>query len=196
MKILVIDCCIRREESRTRQLLDNVCSFVRENSPEAELEYLNLMEENLQYLDTDSLVKRDALIAKGAYEHPRFRYAHQFAAADAVIVAAPFWDMSFPALLKVYIENVSADGITFGCNEQGLFGRSLARWMLFLTTRGGNYVNSDWEQAAPYMKAASEFLGVDEFFCVSADNLDMVAEVEPLLEQACSEAKVYLKERL
>ena len=30
-----------------------------------------------------------------------------------IVVAAPFWDLSVPAVLKVYIENISADGVTF-----------------------------------------------------------------------------------
>lgn len=42
-----------------------------------------------------------------------FKYAHEFANADLIVIAAPFWDLSIPALLKVYIENIAVDGITF-----------------------------------------------------------------------------------
>ena len=31
--------------------------------------------------------------------------------ADKIVIAAPFWDMSFPSLLKVYIENIYTIGI-------------------------------------------------------------------------------------
>ena len=41
------------------------------------------------------------------------RDCEQFQRADAILIAAPFYDLSIPALLKVYIENVSVDGITF-----------------------------------------------------------------------------------
>lgn len=196
MKILVIDSCIRKEQSRTKKLLDYVCGLIKEKSPDIELEVLDIMQENLQYLNTESLAERDGLIAEGRYDHPRFRYAHQFAGADAIIVAAPFWDMGIPALLKTYIENVSVDGITFGCNEQGLFGRSKAEWMLYLTTRGADYSNSSWVQDVPYIKALSEFLGVDEFHCAAADKLDLGIEVGPVLKKACDEAEAYLAEKL
>lgn len=196
MKILVIDSCIRKNQSRTKILLDNTCELIREKRPETELEFLNLMEEDMQYLNTESLAQRDALIAAGEYDHPRFDYAHQFAKADAIIAAAPFWDLSIPALLKVYIENVSVDGITFRCSEQGLSGMSKAQWMLFLTTRGADYSNSSWEQGAAYMKALSEFLGVDEFRCVAAQNLDIGVAIEPIMKRAWDEAKAYLAEKL
>lgn len=196
MKVLVIDSCIRRNQSRTKVLLDDVCEFIKKESPETELEFRDLMNEDIQYLNTESLAKRDELIAAGAYDHPRFDYAHQFARADAVIVAAPFWDLSIPALLKIYIENISVDGITFGCSEKGLYGLSKAEWMLFLTTRGSDYSDSSWEQGVSYMKALSEFLGVDEFCCAAADNLDIGVAIEPLLTQACDEAKTYLAEKL
>ncbi|MFQ8766830.1 MAG: NAD(P)H-dependent oxidoreductase [Oscillospiraceae bacterium] len=66
--------------------------------------------------------QRQRLLETGDFSHPRFRYAKQFANADLVVIAAPFWDLAFPALLKLYIEQVSLDGITFGANETGLVG--------------------------------------------------------------------------
>ena len=54
--------------------------------------------------------QRERLLETGELTHPRFRYAHQFKNADRIVIAAPFWDLSFPALLKVYIENVSVQG--------------------------------------------------------------------------------------
>ena len=38
-------------------------------------------------------------------------YAKQFAGADTIVIAAPFWDLSFPAILKTYIENIYVTGI-------------------------------------------------------------------------------------
>ena len=83
--------------------------------------------------------QRQRLLEEGDLSHPRFRYAHEFAAADRIVLAAPFWDLSFPALVKIYIENVSVDGITFGCNESGCFGTCRAEKLMYITTRGGSY---------------------------------------------------------
>ena len=78
--------------------------------------------------------------------------------ADGIVVAAPFWDLSVPAVLKVYIENISADGITFGSGPEGLYGLCRGEWMLFLTTRGGIWEGSDMEQGSPYMESLCKFL--------------------------------------
>lgn len=72
-----------------------------------EIERLCLMDENLSYFSDGFFFQREALLAEGKFDHPRFRYAHRFAAADKIVIAAPFWDLSFPALLKVYIENLA-----------------------------------------------------------------------------------------
>ena len=94
------------------------------------------MDEPLHYFVDGFFMQREKLIADGRFDHPRFRYAHQFQQAQKIIIAAPFWDLSFPALLKVYIENLCVEGITFGCDETGTFGTCQADRMLFLTTRG------------------------------------------------------------
>ena len=146
--ILVIDACVRREESRTKKLLEAALDTVRKEHPDWNLEILNLMDLDLMYWKTETLKERDELLAKKEYDAPVFKYGNQFREADGVIVAAPFWDLSIPAVLKVYIENISAEGITFGCNESGLYGLCKAKWLLFLTTRGGIWADAIWSREA------------------------------------------------
>ena len=111
-KVLFVDCCIRREHSRSKELADYFISELQKNGA-YEVETLCLMDENLSYFSEGFFLQREALLAEGKLDHPRFRYAHQFAEADKIVIAAPFWDLSFPALLKVYIENLCVDSITF-----------------------------------------------------------------------------------
>lgn len=80
--------------------------------------------------------------------------------ADAIVLAAPLWDLSFPALLKVYIENVSVEGITFGCGAAGCYGICRAQRMAFLTTRGSVYEGSHLEMGSRYLQAMAEFFGI------------------------------------
>lgn len=111
-KVLFVDCCIRREASRSKELAEYFIQKLEETGA-YEIERLCLMDENLSYFSDGFFFQREALLAEGKFDHPRFRYAHRFAAADKIVIAAPFWDLSFPALLKVYIENLCVDGITF-----------------------------------------------------------------------------------
>ena len=169
-KALIIDCCLRGAESRTRRLMD---AFVAALPADVEAETLVLEEEALSCLVGAHFHQRQRLLDTGALAHPRFRYAHQFAGADIVCVAAPFWDLSFPALLKVYIENISVDGITFTARDNRLVGLCRGTDLVFLTTRGGVYVDDPLEMGSRYMDALHTFFGFDRYACVAADGMDI-----------------------
>lgn len=185
--VLYVDCCIRGSESRSARLAEAFLSALPENYS---VTHLNLMQEGLQPLTGDFFQGRQQLLTAGDRTHPRFRYAHQIAQADLIVMAAPFWDMSFPSLLKIYIENTAVDGITFQGGENGLEGMCKAEHLVFLTTRGGFYSDApELEQATPYLKAIQKFYGIPEFTCIAADGLDVVGfDGEHALQEACAEA--------
>lgn len=167
-KALFIDCCLRNE-SRTRQLADSFFA----NLNGYEVEHLKLEKENLKPLIGDFFFERQKLLEKAELDHPRFKYAYQIKDADLVVIVAPFWDLSFPALLKIYIENISVDGITFISTEDGLKGLCKADNLIYLTTRGGFYNNNDMEQATPYLKSLTPFFGFKKFTYIAADGMDV-----------------------
>lgn len=186
-KALIVNCCLRGEESRTARLLR---AFVAALPGDFETETLVLEEEALSCLTGAHFRQRQRLLEERALDHPRFRYAHQFAAADVVCVAAPFWDLSFPALLKVYIEQISVDGITFGAKDNRLVGLCRGTDLVFLTTRGGIYAGDPMEMGSRYLDAMHTFFGFDRYACVAADGLDMEgADVEAILGRAMDEAR-------
>ena len=190
--VLFVDCCIRGEASRTKKLAD---AFLSALPADCRVTRLDLMAEELSYFKDGYFAQREQLLAAGERDHPRFRYAHQFAQADRIVIAAPFWDLSFPALLKVYIENVSVEGITFRSTEAGLQGLCRGKHLVFLTTRGGIYEEgSDWEQGAPYLAAIQKFFGFGDFRCVAADGLDIQGyDGEGALQKAMEEARTLAK---
>lgn len=184
--LLYVDCCIRREQSRTRLLAE---AFLK-NLPEGwRVETVTLMDEPLLPLMEGGFLQRDELLTRGDLHHRRFDYAWQFQKADAILIAAPFYDLSIPALLKVYIENVSVDGITFLCDEKGLRGACRAGSMTFLTSRGGFYDGSPEEMGSRYMEALCTFFGTGVYRCVAADGVDMdPAKTPAILADACERA--------
>ena len=95
--ILFVDVCVRGEHSRTRELAE--CYL-----KDREFTRLALAEENIKPLDKSRLEKRQKLIGKGDFSNEIFKYAKQFAEAEEIVITAPYWDLSFPALLKIYIE--------------------------------------------------------------------------------------------
>lgn len=187
--VLFVDCCIRREGSRTKALAEHFLKALKKTG-EYDITRLVLMDEGLGYMSEGFFRQRDEILAEKDFAHPRFRYAHQFAEADKIVVAAPFWDLSFPALLKVYIENLCVEGITFRTGEKGLEGLCRADHLVYLTTRGGYYAGTPLEMGSRYMEAMSEFFGIERYTCVAAEGLDAgVMPAEELLAAAMKDAE-------
>ena len=112
--ILLIDACVR-SCSRTRALAEHLLDRLG-----GTVTRLALCETELPTLDEARLDWRMDCCAQQNFEDAYFDYAKQFAAADVIVIAAPFWDGSFPAVLKSYLENVSVAGVTFRYSEGGI----------------------------------------------------------------------------
>ncbi len=187
-KILFVDCCIRGNESRTKRLADAFFSKVERK--DYEIRHLILEREDLKPLVGDFFWERQALLERKELSNPRFDRAREFASADAVVIAAPFWDLQFPALLKIYIENITIDGITFGCSEKGICGLCKGSDLVFLTTRGGFYAGSEDEQGSRYIDALHRFFGFDRYHLVYAEGMDAYGiDTDAVLRKACKEAE-------
>lgn len=186
MKCLFVDCTLR-EESRTRVLANE---FVSSLDSKYEVKHLKLDEEDLKPLVGKFYQDRQTLLDKGELNHLRFRYAHELQEADLVVVAAPFWDLSFPALLKIYIENCSVDGITFTTSQNGLVGLCKANSLVYLTTRGGIYEDGTLESAIPQLENLCKFFGIKKLHTIAADGMDIVGyDSQASLDKAIQRAK-------
>ena len=195
MKLLFVDCCIsqRGEDSRTRRLAKSFLTAFREKNPEADVE--TVTPETLLALkpfDVEMLNGRDALASVGAWDAPVFGLARQFRAADAVVVAAPFWDMSFPAVLKAFFEKMSLYNVTFTDDGSTCSGLCKCRKVLYITTRGMDIPTGDSrDQGSSYLKALSSLWGLGEVITVAAWNLDYmpVDKVNEKLEETAGFAR-------
>lgn len=189
MNVLFVNCCIsQNSQSRTKLLCDAFIDAYHEAHPEDTVDELVLGNEALAWMTAETLNRRDTLIAKKQMDGPVFRYARQFARADKILIGAPYWDMSFPALLKVYIENVSVNGIAFHYTEQGPQGLCDAQKLLYLTTVGGFLNGAD--SGIAYLNDVCNMFGIGAFDSIAAEGLDIDgADVGGIMEQACKEAK-------
>lgn len=166
--MLIVDCCIRGEASATRRYYQ---AWLRAHPPE-QAQVLELDKLGLRPLDRAELEARDALSAAGRFDHPMFDLARQFRDAEEILIAAPFWDLSFPSLLKVYLEQVSVAGLTFGYTREGqCVGHCRARRLLYFSTCGG-YVGEEHLGFA-YVKALGAMLGIPECVPYILEGLDI-----------------------
>lgn len=175
-RILFIDACIR-EESRTRRLAKEVL-----NTLEGEIETVSCAE--IKPITEETLLgqrEQEAAAGSGTITDP----ARQFANADIIVIAAPFWDLSFPAVLKAYLEQINVVPITFEYTEQGIpKGLCRCRKLIYVTTAGG-YIFSE-EFGYGYVRTlAEQFYGIPETELIKAEGLDIEgADVEAILQEA------------
>lgn len=178
MTTLFVNACVRGEASRTLALCRDYLS-----ASKGEVEEVNLAALHLKPFDADMVRDRGAKAAAAAWDDPMFALARQFASADEIVVGAPFWDLSFPSVLKVYIEHICVGGLTFHYTEDSRCeGLCHARRLTYITTCGGSVGNN---LGYDYVRGIAGMLGIPETRFVAAENLDMVGvDVEAQLAQA------------
>lgn len=176
--ILFVNGCMR-EHSRTLQLAQEVLKKAQD-----EVQEVCLDKENFQGLSADTLSLREALLAEKNYGHPMFRWAKQFAEADTIVIAAPYWDLLFPAKVRAYLEEITVSGITFRYTPEGRpQGLCKATRLIYVTTAGGPiFKNFGFE----YIEAmAQAFFGISDVRLVKAEGLDIWGnDPDAILEQA------------
>lgn len=193
-KLLVIDSCINRETSRTEKLANALVKLLLPLGYEEER--LILEEENVGHLDSRAFKERDDLIRKGDYSHPFFKYAKQLHEADLVVIAAPYWDFSYPTLLKEWIEAVSAMGINYSYDEYGIsHGLAKGEALFYVSTAGGDVSKLDfgyWE-----IKALCERIGIKKVEEVLIENIDIVGnDPQKMLEEKIASLPELIKKTL
>ena len=190
MKLLFIDGCVsqRGPASRTRALAEAFLSAFRESHPGAEVETVTLEALDLKPFLPAALNQRDELASVGAFGAPVLDLARQFQAADKIVAAAPFWDMSFPAVMRTYIEYISANGLCYHYEAGGCHGDCRADRLAYLTTGG------DFEQPESlgvlYWKQLAKMFGIPRFDYVFAGGLDVdPAKTPEIMDAACGRAR-------
>ena len=173
MKLLFVNCCIsqRGGASRTKALADAFLTAVRASHPGAEVEEVTpeaLLA--LKPFNAEMLNRRDALAAENAFDAPVYALARQFRAADAVAVAAPFWDLSYPAALRTYIEYISANGLTYHYDAAGCHGDCAAGHLVYLTSCGD--VEREDSVGVIHWRQLAAMFGIPQFDYVFAGGLD------------------------
>ena len=165
-KLVYIDACVREGDSRTRRIAEPIVAAL---AKKYEITAYHLAQMDIKPLNAESYAARVA----GDIPEWATKAAKAIAAADAVVIAAPFWDMSIPAILKTFIEHTSLFGITFDSNDHTCIGLCRSQKVLFITTRGMNIATGDpLEQGSSYIKALSSLWGLGDVRTIAAVNMD------------------------
>ena len=170
--VLFVNACTR-PESRTLPLAKKAADFL-----SGELKQVDLFFEKIPPLDNKTLNMREKCISRGDFSDPYFCYARDFKAADEIIIAAPYWDLSFPAVLKCYTEAVCINGLTFRYGQSGIpEGLCNAKRLIYVTTAGGFIPERNF--GFDYIRQlCTDFFGIGNCVMIKAEGLDIIGNDE------------------
>lgn len=168
-----------REGSRTLKLAE---SYLAGNN--REVKRIELGDEYPQPLTRASLEVYNQSVSKRDFRDSMFDAARQFVEADEIVIAAPFWNYSIPAVLYAYLEMVCSQGVSFDMDEKGnYYSLCKARRLTYITTAGGPIPEND--HAFGYIRdLCTVFWKIDDVRYYKAECLDVYgADVEGILSR-------------
>lgn len=170
--LVVIDACVRQTDSRTLRIAEPIIAAL---SKRYKVIRYNLPEMDIVPLNPGRFAERGlGVIPSWAKEA-----ASAIASADRILVAAPFWDMSFPAVLKCFFEQTSLFDITFTDNGHTCVGLCKAPKVLYITTRGMDIPTGSFlDQGSPYLRALGTLWNLGEMTVLDVHNTDYLLEEE------------------
>ncbi|MEG1781370.1 MAG: NAD(P)H-dependent oxidoreductase [Clostridium sp.] len=185
--VLFLDACIRAG-SRTRRLCESCLSAFSDEERFC-IAHLKLSEMELKSLNRERLEKREDFANPERLKTKECAWARQFADADYIVIGAPYYDLSFPSVLKTYIENIMFYGITFEYEHDASKGLCKAKKLIYLTTSGGIIGNQNF--GYDYIKAVAAMIGIENSVCFSAEGLDIEGnDVEAIMTEAIGRIKI------
>lgn len=117
----------------------------------------------------------------------------QFIAADKYVFVTPFWNFSFPPVMKAYLDSVSVAGKSFKYTELGPVGLLTDKKALHIQARGGLYSEgpaADLEMGHRYIGVMMQFFGVPSFEGLFVEGHNAMPEkAQEIKENAIARAK-------
>ncbi|MCR5759917.1 MAG: NAD(P)H-dependent oxidoreductase [Bacteroidales bacterium] len=168
-KLVFINACVRQSDSRTLRIAEPIVAALSKR--------YKIIRYDLPDMDIVPLNPR-LFSERGAGEIPGWAMdaAKAIADADRIVIAAPFWDMSFPAVLKCFFEQTSLFDVTFTDTGKTCKGLCKAPKVLYITTRGMDISTGDpREQATQYLKALGALWNFGKLTTIAAQNMDYSA---------------------
>lgn len=177
--VLFINACVRGENSRTLQLAHAYLEAEQKKRDITVIER-NLSNEGLTYMTEESFDPKT-----GVQKTMSTDLAAEFAGADEVILAAPFWEFLFPAVVNCYFEAVSIAGQTFQYTDTGSLGLCKATNFTYIYT-AGDYISKEDRLSEEYLQKLTKLYGIEEFSVIVADGLDIFGnDPEQIVGDVC-----------
>lgn len=177
--LLFINACVREEHSRTLRVANAYLNSRKKNEEVTVIER-NLNKEALTYMTNHSFDS-----SMGEQRPMSTKLAEEFAKADEIVLAAPFWEFLFPAMVNCYFEAVSIVGQTFQYTDTGSVGLCRAEHFTYIYT-AGDYISKEDRLSETYLEKLTKLYGINKFSVIVADGLDIQGnDAEKIVSDVC-----------
>ncbi len=179
--VLFINACVRKNKSRTLKIAYTYLNKLKQ-SQDINIISCDLSKEDIKFLTEknfdeygSTVLNHDCSLAK------------EFAKADEIVIAAPFWEFLFPALLAAYFEMVSIPNIAFEYTPTGSRGLCKANKITYIYT-AGDILNEDDKLCEKYVMRLAKLYGIPKVEVFLAEGLDIeTRNADEIVEKVCIE---------
>ena len=174
MKVLHIDSSILGDASVSRQLSQAIVKQLQAGNSTAEVQYLDLAQQEIPHLTADILMGHNA--EQSALGE---KLIQQYLDADVVVVGAAMYNFGLSSALKAWIDRIAVAGKTFKYTENGAVGLAGDKKVYIASSRGGVYGdNSPADFQEGLLKTVFGFTGVTDIQVVRAEGVNMGDELK------------------
>lgn len=177
-------------------------------NPENEVIHFDLFKENVPMLDGNVFDAWGKLGNGTAFEELSVdqqatlaamnRNLEMFTQADEYVFVTPFWNFSFPSVVKNFIDNISIAGKTFKYTENGPVGLLENKKALHIQASGGVYSEgpaAGINFSSPYLTSILNFVGVTDVTTLFVEGMAaMPDKAQEIKANAIEKAKVLAAE--
>mgnify|MGYP001544633695 CR=1 FL=1 len=192
LRILEINAAARYDGSISRKLAADLSNALADRFGNADVKRRDLAK-GLPFID-EEWVTANSTPEEERSEHHRktLSYSDELVAelqdADVLVIGAPIYNFSVPAVLKAWIDMVARARLTFRYTETGPKGLLTGKKAYVVVPSGGVPVGSEMDFATPYLRHALAFIGITEVEFVGALGADRDGG------QALDAARAYIAE--
>lgn len=92
--------------------------------------------------------------------------------ADVLVIGAPMYNFSVPAVLKAWIDMIARARLTFRYTENGVEGLLDGKKAYVVVPSGGVPIGSAMDFATPYLRHVLSFIGITDVEFIAAQGAD------------------------
>ena len=163
------------------QLSDELVAGLLKDDSEASVAVRDFSSDPVPYLD-GAWLQALSTPAESRTEEQQRKVAWSDAAiaelqqADTLVIGAPMYNFSVPAMLKSWTDHVARAGVTFKYTDQGSVGLLQNKKVYVVVSTGGLHAEGVTDFMRPYLRTILGFLGLSDITVIVADGLNMGEE--------------------